>query len=366
MKIDFFYYSLKNGAGTEKVLVTTMNYFYENFKDKHVRFLGVSNDDSSFFDLNSRIIKSSLCVEIGNRYKIGVINKLAYYKSIILRLKSYVKNPPDVFICGHPLLAMCVYVASLSLAREIEIISCEHFAFSKSSAVSRFLKTILYKKMTVVTLTEHDRSIIRKFAPRVFCIPNSLTSIPSVVSSLDNKVMLSIGRLHKQKGYDLLFETIFAIKNELDGWKIHIVGDDCGEKPHLCRLIAKFGLHDIVKIYDKTTTPEKHYLSSSIYLMSSRFEGFPMVLLEALSYGLPVISFDCPTGPKELIIHETNGYLVPAFDKEEFSKKILELISSKRRRDKLGQAALETANDFTQEKQMYKWIKVLERVRCVA
>jgi glycosyltransferase involved in cell wall biosynthesis len=144
-----------------------------------------------------------------------------------------------------------------------------------------------------------------------------------------NNFFISIGRLEYQKGHDLLIEIYsrFKHKTNCDEWKIYIVGEG-SQRSKLESQIKNLNLTDDIFLIGATTDVKKYYTQSQIYLMTSRWEGMPLVLDEALFFNLPVIAFDCETGPREMITDGVNGFLVPLKDLDAFVEKMILLTTN--------------------------------------
>ncbi len=132
-------------------------------------------------------------------------------------------------------------------------------------------------------------------------------------STLESKSILSIGRFTKQKGFDILISFIAVFFEKNPDWKLTLIGEG-PLKNDIEYLVKRKGLENNIKIKEPTNYIEKEYLKSSIYIMTSKYEGFPMVLLEAKAFGLPIIAFDCPTGPSEIIRNGEDGFLIEMFN----------------------------------------------------
>lgn len=187
----------------------------------------------------------------------------------------------------------------------------------------------------MVSLTEKDADKFRRRLKNVEVIPNMLTFTPKGKADLTSKRILSIGRLSNQKGYDLLLEAVKYIWKDYPDWHLDIFGE--GEMhAFLAEKIKRYNMEQYVFLKGYTQDVISEYLSSSIYVMSSRFEGFPMSLLEATSCGLPVVSFDCPEGPAD-IIGEDRGILVPPEDISGLKTALIKLMDSLDRRNEYGE-----------------------------
>ena len=197
---------------------------------------------------------------------------------------------------------------------------------------------------------------------KCFYIPNMLDSVPDQLSKLNEKRLISVGRLSREKGYEDLLDVFKLIHQEEPSWRLDIIGDGA-QKNLLGDRIFNEGLKECVTLHgfqDKTFI--NNLLSkSSIYLMTSVTESFGIVLIEAMSYGLPCVAFDSAEGATELIHDGVNGYLISYRNKEEYAKKVIELIRNKKLRTKLGSAGRKTSLNYTGDKVKRDWIKLLKR-----
>ena len=189
-----------------------------------------------------------------------------------------------------------------------------------------------------------------------------LDSVPDQLSKLNEKRLISVGRLSREKGYEDLLDVFKLIHQEEPSWRLDIIGDGA-QKNLLGDRIFNEGLKECVTLHgfqDKTFI--NNLLSkSSIYLMTSVTESFGIVLIEAMSYGLPCVAFDSAEGATELIQDGVNGYLISYRNKEEYAKKVVELIRNKKLRTKLGSAGRKTSLNYTGDKVKRDWIKLLKR-----
>ncbi|MEA2471373.1 MAG: hypothetical protein QOE38_2372, partial [Thermoleophilaceae bacterium] len=176
-------------------------------------------------------------------------------------------------------------------------------------------------------------------------IPNALPDLGGGVAALDSPVVVAAGRLTGQKGFDLLIQAFALVLREEPSWKLRIYGDGSA-RGELERLIASLGVGASVSLMGTTTDMGRAMAAASVYALSSRFEGFGMVIVEAMSKGLPVVSFNCPRGPAEIISHGVDGLLVPNGDVEAFAAALLEVIRSPALRRRLGEAGLQKARSF--------------------
>ena len=199
-----------------------------------------------------------------------------------------------------------------------------------------------------VVLTEEDRGYWEGL-DNIEVIPNARTFKLDAPSSCKAHQVLAVGRYCHQKGFDMLLEAWKKIDST--GWTLRIAGsgEDLGPTPG--NVVT--GLSSDIR---------QDYLDSSIFAMSSRYEGLPMVLLEAQAAGLPIISFECKCGPKDIVEDGISGYLVPEGDTEALASRLKELMDDEGLRQKMGAAAYEASDRYDIEIIMKKWTDLFQRL----
>lgn len=215
----------------------------------------------------------------------------------------------------------------------------------------------------IVILTDKELKQWKMRHQNIHIIHNFLPYIPSQKTECKQKNILSVGRFTPGdiKGFLRLIEIWKIIQNDLKykEWSLTLVGEGEG-KGAIQAKIQNNNLENSIHIKPFTQEIDKEYLNASIYLMCSHCEGFPMVLLEALSFGLPLIAFDIKTGPSDIIENEKNGYLIPNNDIISFAKKTQALMDNENLRIQMGEKSKQKAIDeFSEKVVISKWNQVL-------
>jgi len=167
-----------------------------------------------------------------------------------------------------------------------------------------------------------------------------------------------MGRLSEQKGIDLLIEAFSRIAGEFPEWTVQILGEG-PLRPQLEQLIADKGLRDRMQLAGWVTDPQRRLASGDLFVLSSRFEGFPLALVEAMAVGLPAVSFDCPTGPSEIVRHEIDGLLVPPEDADALAAAMKRLMRDESTRREFAQRAPEVLDRFGTARFLKDWNLVI-------
>ena len=211
-----------------------------------------------------------------------------------------------------------------------------------------------------IVLTHEDKEKWHEIS-KTEVIPNPIPNLSPDISNLKNKKVIAVGRYTYQKGFDLLIEAWRRVIEKHADWTLNIYGS--GERKAFQEQIIRLGIEKNCKLNGPTSNINEKYEESSILAFSSRFEGFGMVFLEAMSCGLPVVSFACPCGPKDIITDGKNGYLVEPENVEALAERICHLIEHEELRKEMGKAARKRAEDFQEDKIMQKWVDLFENIK---
>lgn len=214
----------------------------------------------------------------------------------------------------------------------------------------------------VVAQTHATAAVLRRpFGTRVLTIPNPVLDPGDVGPVGGSRVVAAAGRLVHQKGFDLLLRAFHAVARERKAWRLVIWGEG-SERARLERLAADLGLADRVDFPGKAHDLPRQLARADIFVLSSRFEGFPNVLCEAMAVGLPVVSFRCPTGPEDIVRDGVDGMLVRLGDVDALGRAIARLIDDPALRARLGQRARAVRERYALEAVLSKWDEAFQEV----
>lgn len=354
MKILFTISSLNSG-GAERVLTTLANELSIN----HDVIILKSDDDESFYKLNDKVILESVGM---NKVNKSIYSKLNHnFDKVKVMRKSIKKYQPDVVISFMDKTNIYTILATRFL--NVKVIISERINYeylrSKIWRVARRLTYPYADGMVVLSKYDYDKYTYvndKKIIFNPLFIENNEISLEK-----KEKIILSVGRLVHDKGFDVLLKAISLISKELlQEWKIFIIGD--GEKREELKKMSKtLGIDIKVEFLGKRKDIEKYYQKASIFVSTSRAEGFPNALSEALSLGCASIATDCLTGPSELIQNNVNGFLVEVDDSETLKQRLEVLISDKEIRDKFAMKGNEMSKRYCVKSVLDEWENYFEK-----
>lgn len=285
---------------------------------------------------------------------------------LTIRLKRYLATHRyDVCINVDPLLTLNVTPALQG--QNVPVIEWEHFNYHRTLDLPERVKALETAKShaaAIVTLTRRDLELHRDEGgvPErlLHCIPNPTTYEGCRPSPREGRLAIAVGRLVLQKSFDRLLRIWAAIETVDDAWELAIVGSG-PQKERLTRLTKELGLSR-VRFIPAVDDVEPWYDRASLLLLTSLYEGFSLVTLEAQSKGLPVVAFDCDAGPAEIIADGVSGFLIPQGDTTLFAERTLELMRSRDLQDRFAAGALERSREFHMAPIRRRWIDLIESV----
>jgi len=354
MKVLIVISSVNSSGGTERVGCMLANSLSE--VGYEVILASISYGDKPFFPINKEIKLVSLMNFSDHR--------LLRIPNTIYKLRRLLKEEElDALIVVETLCSQFTIPATIGLP--VKHICWEHLNFNHDLGVrSRRVARQLAARYcdSVVTLTERDRQYWldgTHHKSQILAIENACPFPPQDYIKRENtKTVLAVGRLIQVKGFDMLLEAWVQVSDFMPDWKLVIVGEG-KERNKLTKFIEENELTEKVNLVGKTSDVSKYYKEAEIFCLSSRFEGFPMVLLEALAFGLPIVSFDCDTGPAE-ILEGTGSILVPKNNIDELASALIELMDNKEDRKIMGLQGKEKSKKYQPKEIIGQWIELLE------
>lgn len=314
-KICFLIGNLNSSGGTERVTSLIAN---ELIKRKYdISILNLVGGSEPFFELSSKVSIYSLYSK-----------KVSFRKNFIgvtWKIRTFVKRHKiDTLVVVDSI--SCIFTIPALHGLNLNHICWEHFNFNNNNNVnlrSNARKWAAKYCDYVITLTERDKELwqqgLQKIQAKIVSIGNP-TSYENIKHkpNLNSKVILSVGHLTHVKGFDVLIAAWSQVCQKNMDWVLRIVGSGEDEEK-LKKQVKDLNIQNNVDFISATRDVDRYYKSSSFYCLSSRFEGLPMVLLEAQAFGLPLLSFNCDTGPSDIIEHNINGYLIKNGDVKELA-----------------------------------------------
>ncbi len=351
-KICFFVGNLNQAGGTERVSSVIASELQCHGYQVHM--LSLQCGDRPFFELAEGIQVSQLYTKIGR----GMLR----FPTAIVKLRRYLQQHKiDILVDVDSMLALYVLPAVIGL--NIRHICWEHFFYHNNlGKPARRLARKLAARFAddVITLTERDRELwltntISK--ANITVIPNPVTiKLPTVINPVKEKLFLAVGRLTHIKGFDLLLKAWAKVVPNHPDWRLRIVGEG-EDKAMLEKLRCELNIETSTEFVPQTNNIAAHYQQAAFFIMSSRFEGLPLVLIEAQAYGLPIVSFDCDTGPAEIIKHGETGWLCEAGNIISLSEGINMAIKADWY--EFSSKSIENSKDFSLPVITERWIKLL-------
>ena len=352
--IGILVYDISLTGGAEKVAIKLSESLSSTF---NVHMISIF-DEKNFKQKSNRV----------NYYVISKKTKIITSHIILLSnaLKRYLKNNSiDILFAITAGVNTVALLASLGL--KTKVVYCEHSNLeNKSYGKKHELRQFLGAKYSdkIVTLTERDKTnFINKYdipKDKVWVIPNWFDlSIKEVKYNQKSKKIISVGRLEQVKGYDMLVDVAQKVFKKHPDWHWDIYGEGSYHEK-IQGWIEDRNLKTFVTLKGNSNNLQDIYNNYSFFVMTSYYEGLPLSLLEAQSFKLPIVSFDSPTGPAEIVLNDENGYIVPTYDIEEMSKKIIFLIESLDTRINFSKKSQNNLKKYSKDEILSKWYELIK------
>lgn len=377
MKIYYIYTALVTKGGADRVIAEKANWLAEQGHD-----IAIVTDTQlgrePAFPLSPKVRLIDLAIDFSKEYGHSFSVRIWMYYKL---MHQYRKKMKALLIQDRPDIIISTLGRDISFITKIKDGSIK---IGEAHTTKHFIrnfhlledKNILFKYLTkyfrwnmdrqvskldaLVVLTNQDKEDWGHLLP-VYVIPNSFPFYPDVSSTCENRQAIIVGRYNSAKGYNYLIDAWSDVYKKHPDWIINIFGS--GEyKEKVRKQINDYGLQDVVIMNDPTDNIMEEYLKSSIYVMSSVFEGFAMVLLEAMACGLPCVSFDCPYGPRNVITDGEDGFLVDYLNSKALADSICKLIEDEGIRKQMGKNGRKNVLRYSRESIMPQWISLFESV----
>lgn len=371
MKIAYCIAGTRHSGGMERVLANKANYLVKQGYEV-VIITTDQRDAPSFFPLDKKIKCYDLDINYEENNGRSFFNKLIHYPG---KQRKHKKRLIDLLKKEKPDITISMFCNDISFMPHIKDGSKKilEIHFSKYKRIQYGRKGLW--KLADRWLSRQDEKWVRRFDKfvvlteedrrywgnlhNITVIPNARTFTPSQTADMKNKKVIAVGRYTYQKGFERLIEAWHLIIPDFPDWRLEIVGD--GElQAMLKEMTARYGIENSVVLVPANNEIEKHYLSSSVYAMTSRYEGLPMVLLEAQAFGLPIISFNCKCGPSDIVDNGKNGFLVEESDIPAFASQLRKVMADIELRKKMSRNALETSKKFSVKPVMSRWMQLFK------
>lgn len=376
MKIIYCTHSTYNPGGMERVLLNKVTYLSQLpgwelsvvTTDQHQR--------PSFYPFPEKVRMTDLEINYSDDNDKGIWKKITSY---LRKRKEHKRKLTALLLKEKPDIVVSLYPSESSFIPDIKDGSKKvlelHF--------NKFFR-IQYGRKGIIGLidrwrTRQDERIVRRFdkfvvltnedkgywgdLPNIEVIPNAAIHVSKNYSEVKNKRVIAVGRLDYQKGFDRLIQAwkLVQYTGQFTDWKLDIFGQ--GEwREMLQQMIDEQGLQNTAKINPPTNAILNEYVHSSLLVMSSNYEGFGMVLVEAMSCGVPVISFDCKCGPKDIIQSGINGLLVPNGDIQALADAMIKVMADEVYRKMLSQNARKVVDTYSEQAVMSQWIRLFTSI----
>lgn len=376
MKIVYCILDCSQPGGTERTLSVQANYFAGHGHEVHIVTTETPANAVPAYDFSDKIRFHNLAIGyrdvdggLSPSKLLGRLRRGRTHRARLTALLMELRADVVVTMFGHEMSFLYKIkdgskkISEFHFSRDYRDVESRSQGYSWAKRQFTLLKEWRKRRFirhydAFVILTRQDAAKWGAL-PNLHVIPNARTFTTDNPAQLENKEVLAVGRYAYQKGFDLLLQAWAAVCREVSGWTLRIVGD--GElRDELQQMVARLGVGDSVILARQSSDVQSLYRRAAIYVMSSRYEGLPMVLLEAQAAGLPIVSFACPCGPSDVVTDGRDGFLVPAGDTDALAARLLTLMRDPALRQRMGAAAYADSARFSTEAVMEQWERLFD------
>ena len=375
MKIVYCIQGTHNSGGMERVLSRKVNYLAQAGHEVSIITFN-QQGRKPFFELHPSVVCYDLAIPYEQYQKGGILNRLALYVRLPQLHRLHRKRLEQLLLKLKADIVVSMFNEEASFLPSIQDGSHKilEFHFSKHNGLKdlrrgiwRLIDELRAKKDErivrpfdrFVVLTEEDATLWGAL-PNLRVIPNPLPFYSDSPSDCSAHQLLAMGRYDEQKHFDLLIDLWAQLAPDYPDWRLVIAGDGKLRPEHTAQ-VERLGLKS-VELMRPTHQVQELYRASSIYTMTSRYEGLPMVLIEAQQMGLPIVSFACPCGPRDVITDGVDGYLLEVGDHAGFIQALRRLMDSEAERQRMGAAARIASERYDLEHIMKSWLALFDEL----
>lgn len=369
MKILYVTDALAIWGGLERIIVDKANYLAEQYGyDVHIVTTN-QGDHPLPYPISPRVVFLDLCIRFHLQYRYKGMKRFLKLREMNSRfgerLEAYIQSfQPDIIVSEYDSYNHTIskVKGDIPLVYESHM-SCRFREFAENSSIGK-IKDFIFRKWlksisTIVALTDGDAEEWKKYNPHVQVISNMVSLNPTqTYSDCEAKSIIFVGRFSTQKGIPDLLKIWELVYQRHPDWQLHMYAGYGDEDEKLKSHIEEMGKG--IVLHEPTSDIFSKYKESSMLLLTSKFEPFGLVMPEAMSCGLPVVAFDCPYGPAEIITDGVDGFLIKNRDMHVFADKVCQLIENPQLRAEMGQRAIVSSQRFSPEKIMPMWKQLFE------
>lgn len=381
LKLVYITPALYMAGGVERVLTLKANYFAEHFGYDITIILTEGKGKPLFYPLSNKIKVINLNIGFEKLWTCSFIRKIFVY---LKKQRQFKKALTNELMRFRPDITISLLRREINFINDVKDGSRKigemhinranyrNYNTEKVNLLKRLFAKFwssnllhhLQKLDKLVVLTDRDRESWVELN-NVVTIPDSLSISPTTISPLTEKRVVAIARYSHEKGIDLLLKAWSIVEKQISEWRLDVFGD--GDRTPYEQLIDELKINrKCCKLHGRTDDVEKEYCNSSIFVLSSRFEGFGMVLTEAMVCGLPVVAFDCPWGPRSIITDGGDGILVENGNVEALASSLSKLMSDEILRQSMSKAGLKNVRRFSIDYVADQWRRLFESLNISA
>lgn len=371
MKIVYVNDAFAIWGGLERILVEKVN-LLSQLPGFRIYLLTTNQGNHPFpYPLDTNVKYWDLGIGFHHQYQYRGINRLLKKRQLVSlfrkRLYAHLCNiKPDVIVCARIEMVSTILKVKGNIPFVFESHTSRYgYTYERLGVLSRLVishnNRMVKHADIVVALTEGDAADWRKINPKACVIPN-IVHLNSCgrYSDCQSKIAIFIGRFSRQKDINSLLQVWSIVHSKHPDWLLHLFCGYGEEKDNLMHKIEQLKIG--VVIHDATPDIFSKYQESSILLLTSRYEPFGLVLPEAMSCGLPVVAFDCPYGPSDIITDGVDGFLVKGRDVHVFAQKVSALIESQQMRVQMGREGIHSARRYEAERILPMWVTLFRQL----